>query len=141
MCTVPLPPGGYPIAVNKYITSFVYTVHNQNAELYKMTAENIATNRCKRAAGRNRISLHLPVTWQAVAATKEDKGCSETQKSIPFIIKRLSQKAMSVQLSLQNRGGHTRGKCRGSRIRGYKCIWVLGSCGQRFIYRYINCKR
>jgi len=40
MCTVLLPPGGYPTAVNKYITLFVYTVHNQKAELHKVTDVN-----------------------------------------------------------------------------------------------------
>jgi hypothetical protein len=34
MCTVLLPPGGYPIAVNKYIIYHIYCLHGIFVDLY-----------------------------------------------------------------------------------------------------------
>jgi len=80
------------------------------------------------------MSLCLPITRQAVAATTEDNGLSETQKKVPFIIQTLSQTAMSVQTSLENRGGHVPENCRGSGVQECKGVEALGSVGQCFAH-------
>jgi hypothetical protein len=111
------------LCFQKFYNIFLSLLAVWKTSPYYRRISPIITKGFKRAEARNRIPLCLPVTRQAVGATKEDKGRSETKKRAPVIIQRLPQKTMSVHHSLEN--------CGGSRIQG---IQALGSRGQCFFH-------
>jgi hypothetical protein len=56
-------------------------VHTENAHLHKVIAGGTYIAKgIKKDYSRNRRTLCLPVSWQAVAATEEVRGRSETQE-------------------------------------------------------------
>jgi len=59
MCTVPLPPGGYPIAVNKYIISYIMDARDSSetwASVYQTTWRLILEQNYLRSHCREKTS-------------------------------------------------------------------------------------
>jgi hypothetical protein len=60
MCTVLLPPGGYPIAVNKYIIQFPGQAAIKQS-MYPLNAtEQNRTHRANRSNTSNKVNVYLP---------------------------------------------------------------------------------